>query len=148
MTDAPRPRVWRSGRGPCAGPRRNKPRQRENGETTFGAVDRGPVRANNGKPVGSHRPLADHHELPEAAIQSTVGAAVLLGMAGMDAGQGTEPPGSRLGSCADSWLRTIIANASEARRLQSAGGSNSTRGRVLILPLYFWRISRSGGRES
>ena len=52
------------------------------------------------------------------------------------------------GSCADSWLRTIISNPSEARRLQSAGGSNSTRVRVLILPLCFWRISRSGGRES
>ena len=53
-----------------------------------------------------------------------------------------------LGSCTDSWVRTIISNPSEARRLQSVGGSNSTRGRVLILPLCFWRIIRSGGRES
>ena len=40
MTGAPGA-SWRSGRGPCAGPRRSKSRLRENGETTFGAVDRG-----------------------------------------------------------------------------------------------------------
>ena len=34
-----------------------KPRLRENGETTFDAVDRGPIRANNRKPGGSHLPL-------------------------------------------------------------------------------------------
>ena len=50
-------RAARSGLGPCAGPRRSKPRLRENGETTFDAVDREPIRANNPKPERSHRPL-------------------------------------------------------------------------------------------
>ena len=53
----PMGRVARSGRGPCSGPLRSKPRLRENGETTFDAVERGPLRANNPKSGGSHRPL-------------------------------------------------------------------------------------------
>ena len=77
----------------------------------------------------------------------TVKSAVLLRMARSMRGreQNRQEP---LRSCDDSWLRTIISNSSEARRLQSAGGSNSTRERVLILPPCFWRMSRSGGRES
>ena len=51
-------RTARSGLGPCAGPLRSKPRLRENGETTFDAVDREPIRANNQKPGRSHRPLS------------------------------------------------------------------------------------------
>ena len=77
----------------------------------------------------------------------TVGADVLLAMAGMGARQGTEPPGT-VGFLRRFLARTIISNPSEARWLQSAGGSSSTRGRVLILPLCFWRIIRFGGRES
>ena len=89
----PQGRVWRSGCGPGAGPRRNKPRQRENGETTFGAVDRGPVRANNRKPGD----LTGRLPAPRTARSGDpgiVGADVLLAMAGMGARQGTEPPGA------------------------------------------------------
>ena len=88
-----------------------------------------------------------HHELPEAAILGPWVRTYSWRWPGWVRGreQSLQEP---LGSCADSWVRTIISNPSEARRLQSAGGSNSTRGRVLILPLCFWRIIRSGGRES
>ena len=88
-----------------------------------------------------------HHELPEAAIQGPWVRMYSWRWPGWLRGreQGRQEP---LDSCADSWVRTIISNPSEARRLQSAGGSNRTRGRVLILPLCFWRISRSVSRES
>ena len=88
-----------------------------------------------------------HHERPEAAIQGPFVQTYSWRWPGWLRGreQGRQ---ESLGSCADSWVRTIISNPSEAGRLQSAGGSNRTRGRVLILPLCFWRISRSVGRES
>ena len=94
-----------------------------------------------------HRPTCRHHELPEAAIQGPWVRTYSWRWPGWLRGreQGRQEP---LGSCADSCVHTIISNPSEARRLQSVGGSNSTRGRVLILPLCFWRIIRSGGRES
>ena len=59
----------------------------------FGAVDRGPIRANNGKPGDITRRFPP----PRAARsgdRGTVGAAVLLAMAGMAARPGTEPPGA------------------------------------------------------
>ena len=101
--------------------------------------------------TGNRWDITGRFPVPRTAgsgVPGTVGADVLLAMAGgwvRGREQSLQEP---LDSCADSWLRTITSNPSEARWLQSAGGSNSTRGRVLILPLCFWRIIRSGGRES
>ena len=100
MTDAPRASVavW------LRPLRRSPPEQtrlRENGETTFGAVDRGPVRANNGKPED----LTGRFPAPRTARSGdpgTVGEDVLLAMAGMGARQGTEPPGT------DGFLRRFL----------------------------------------
>ena len=92
---------------PSAGPRRSKPRLRENGETTSDAVDRGPVSANN----GGNGDLTGGFPARRAARSGdpgTVGADVPLAMDGTGAGQGTEP----LGSCADSWIRMIIFHQS------------------------------------
>ena len=99
------------------------------------------------KTGGSHRPLPGTTNCPKRRCR--------------DRGCGCTPGDGRDGCAAGNRAArsrgvpapipgsgTIISNPSEARRLQSAGGSNRTRGRVLILPLCFWRISRSGGRES
>ena len=140
-------RAARSGLGPCAGPRRSKPRLRENGETTFDAVDREPIRANNPKPERSHRPLPRHHELPEAPILEPFVRTYSWRSPGLLRGReqsGQEP----LRLCADSWLSIIIPNPSAHDGWNRPGGTDSTRGWVLILPLCSWRIIRCWGRES
>ena len=94
------------------------------------------VRANKGETGGISPAASRHDELPEAAFLGPWVRTYFWRWPGWVRGreQSLQEP---MGSCADSWLRTIIANPSEARRLQLAGRSNSTRGRVLILPLYF-----------
>ena len=122
-----------------------------NGKMARQNIRRGGSRARQSERTTGNRgispPASRHHELPEAAILGPWVRTYSWRWPGWLRGreQSRQEP---TGSCADSWLRTIISNPSEARRLQLAGRSNSTRGRVLILPLYFWRISRSGGRES
>ena len=76
----------------------------------------------------------------------TVGVDVLLTMAGIAAPQGTEPPG------AAGFLRRFLApyyylSPIRARRLQSAGSPDSTRGWVLILTIHSWRIIRFGAGD-
>ena len=65
----------------------------------------------------------------------------------MGSGQGTEPPGTA------GFLRRFLAPYYHLESIRSTTVPIGTvtgphSGRVLILPLCFWRISRSGGRES
>ena len=146
MTDAPRASVavWPR---PV---RRSPPEQAKATGKWRDNIRRGGSRAHQSEQretCGISPAACRHHELPEAATQGPWVRTYSWRWPGWVRGreQSLQEP---LGSCADSWVRTIISNPSEARRLQSAGGPDSTRGRVLILPLCFWRISRSGGRES
>ena len=52
------------------------------------------VRANNRQPAGVHRPLLGTTRATRSGGPGVIGADVLLPMAAMAAGQGTEPPGA------------------------------------------------------
>ena len=125
-------RAARSGLRPCAGPHRSNPKLRENGETTSGAVDRTPVRANDGKPGGSHRPLPGSTSCPKRRSSDRwCGRTLADGRDGCGAGNRATRrhcvpaliPGSVLSS-----FNTVAHDG--GNRL---GDPDSLRGRVLIL---------------
>ena len=77
--------------------RRSPPEQarlRENGETTFGAVDRGPVRANKRETGAISRAATRHHEPPEAATQGPLVRPYSLRWPACVRGKKPEPPGA------------------------------------------------------
>ena len=142
----PRGQAARSGRGPCTGPRGANRRLRKNGETTFGAVDRRPVRANNGKPGGSHPTLPGTTSCPKRRSKDRWCGRTL------DDGRDCCAAGNR--AARSRWVPAPIPLAPyyylspiRARRLQSAGSPDSTRGWVLILTIHSWRIIRFGAGD-
>ena len=100
--------VWRDS---CAGPHRNKPGQRENGETTPGAVDRG----QSERTTGNRREFTGRspapRELPEAAVQGSLVRTYSCRWPAWLRGreQSHQEP---LGSCTDSRIRIILFHPS------------------------------------
>ena len=153
-----RPRGER--RGLAAVPVRRSPpeqaRLRENGETTFGAVDRGPVRANNGKPGRSRgRPPGTTSRPKRRPIRpgknpsppGLVAARTLCdGRHVCGKKQSRQEP---LGSCTASWLRIIMLNpsahGSPACRRFSPRGSGSQL--VMIIQVFVAQTESTALRQ-
>ena len=120
-----------------------KPRLRENGETISGAVDRRPVRANDGKPGGSHRPLPGSTSCPKRRSSDRwCGRTLGDGRDGCGAGNRATRshcvPGLIPGSVLPSF------NTDGHDRGNRPGHPDSLRGPVLILTICSWRTIRSG----
>ncbi len=111
--------------------RRSPPEQarlRENGETTFGAVDRGPVRANNGKPGRSRgRPPGTTSRPKRRPRDRWCDRTLCDGRHVCGKKQSRQEP---LGSCTASWLRIIMLNPSAHGGCKSAGSPDSTSSRT------------------
>ncbi len=130
--------------------RRSPPEQarlRENGETTFGAVDRGPVRAaNNGKPGRSRGRPPGTTSRPKRRSRDRWCGRTLC--------DGRHVCPARNGAARSRWVpapipgSVLLCLTHPRTRFQSAGGANSTRGRLLILILCSSRMIRFWGRES